>query len=316
MMTGRDPRPASTQDRRQRAVASRFVAAGRDRAAGVARRGTFSAELSPAELGLCADLGMRPLVQVMGASVYRVGVSGAPVLGDPGYREYFARGRRSGPVMFELRRLSSAYNDVRRDAVTRLRDQAAHAGAELVVGVELSLTEREVGDDRSLECVATGTAMRLPHSAGTLSPAVCPLSLTECWVLRQAGYDAIGLAATTAVYYARPSPATSRALGRRRLAAAPNQEFSDLSLAVTSAREVCQARLAAQATEQGGGGLIAVSLDLTHSLGVGLKEQDTGARRTRYANLHLTVHGLGTVIQPVDPATRHRRPAVPILSLT
>src|ERR1700744_5528098 len=46
----------------------------------------------------------------------------------------------------------------------------------------------------------------------------------EGWVLRQARYHAVGLAATTAVYHARPSPATSRSLGKRRRSAALNQE--------------------------------------------------------------------------------------------
>lgn len=306
------PHHASRRVRAGGDAAHRFLAAGRDRAAHAARTGPFSSEMTPAELGLCARLGFKPLVQVMGACVYTIGVTGAPVLGDPGYREYFSRGRGSGSVMFELRRVSAAYNDARRHALARMTEQAACAGAGLVVGVEVRLREQEAADLPILECVATGTAVQVTDGGATASPALTPLSITECWVLRQAGYRPSGLAATTAVYDARPSATTSRALGRRRWrwSAPPNQELPDLSQAVTGAREACQARLADQAGQQDGSGLIAVSLELTHSLGAGLTGERAGGGSPRYANLHLTVHGLGSVIRPITPAATPSDPTV------
>ncbi len=179
----------------------------------------------------------------MGACVYKIGVAGAPVLGDPGYREYFGRRRGFGPVMFELRRVSSAYNEARKTALARLREQAARAGAHLVVGVELRLNEGEVAGIQTVEYVVSGTAVRFTERAATTAPHLSPLSITGCWLLREVGYEPIGLAATTAVCFTRPGSVTASVLGKRRRSAPPNQELPDLSAAATSARDICQARL-------------------------------------------------------------------------
>ena len=101
----------SGSEKPSKAVVSEAASWGLERVAHVAREGPFSSELTPAELGLCRSLDARPLAMVMGACAYTIGVSGAPVLGDPGYHEHF--GRRRGPVMFELRRVSAAYNQAR-----------------------------------------------------------------------------------------------------------------------------------------------------------------------------------------------------------
>lgn len=266
----------------------------------------FSSDLSPAELGLCAELGARPLAQVMGACAYTIGVSGAPVLGDPGYREYFGRRRGSGAVMLELRRVSAAYNDVRQTALERIREQAARARAHLVVGVEVRLTESEDTELEMLECVVSGTAVRLERAPSARLPHLTPLSMTDCWCLHQAGYEPVGLAAATAVYYARPSSTTAKALGRPGRSAPPNQELPDLSAATTHARDICQRRMVDQARRQGGRGIIGMSLELNHGLGLGLRGEEAGARSQRYGNLHLTVHGLASVVRPAPGAAAAR----------
>lgn len=274
-------------------------AKGLERVAGAARSGCFSSELSPAELGLCASLGAQPVAQVAGACAYVIGVSGVPVLGDPGYREYFGRGRRAGPLMFELRRVSSAYNDARRIALERLVEQAAQAAAHLVVGVKVSLIERELGEVQIVEYVVSGTAVRLADAPSGAAPHLTSLSMTDCWCLRQAGYEPVGLVAATAVYYASPSSITSQSLGKRWRAAPPNQELPDLSAAATNAQDICQSRMEQQAERLGGTGIIGLSLEMSHSFGVGLRQEGATSRERRAANLHLTVHGSGSVIRPV-----------------
>ncbi|MGH2883626.1 MAG: hypothetical protein ACRDPA_13170, partial [Solirubrobacteraceae bacterium] len=72
------------------------------------------------------------------------------------------------------------------------------------------------------------------------APHLSPLSMTDCWCLYQAGYEPVGLADATTVYYARPSSITSQALGKRGRSAPPNQELPDLSAATITARDVCQ----------------------------------------------------------------------------
>lgn len=122
---------------------SRPRESGRARVARAAQRGPFSSELSRLN-SVCARISVcGPWLQVMGACAHSIGMSGAPVVGDPGYREYFARRRGSGPVMFELRRISGAYNDARETALKRIREQAAQAGAHLVVGPSAGLCVRQ-----------------------------------------------------------------------------------------------------------------------------------------------------------------------------
>jgi hypothetical protein len=133
--------------------------------------------------------------------------------------------------MFEQRRISSAYNDALGGALARVREQAAEAAAHLVVGVDVRRTEREAGGVPVVEYVVSGTAVRLAGESSTRLPHLTLLSMTECWCLRQAGYEPIGLAAATTVYFARPSPLTSQALGKRGRSAPPNQELPDLSAA-------------------------------------------------------------------------------------
>ena len=57
----------------------------------------------------------------------------------------------------------------------------------------------------TIEYVVTGTAVRLPDSAGSSWPVLTDLSVQDYWRLRSAGYSPVGLLATTAVVFASPS---------------------------------------------------------------------------------------------------------------
>jgi uncharacterized protein YbjQ (UPF0145 family) len=277
----------------------------------------FTGELSAAGLGLCRRLDLAPVAQVFGACAYRIGGSGAPVLGEPGYRAYFARGPRSPEIRtFELRRVSGAYDEARRRALTRLRHRASAAGADAVVGVTIKLAE--TGGDGATDCVleylATGTAMAWrsgsrPRRHAT-EPLLTPLSIEEWWRLDQAGYVPSGLVAATTVLLTRPSQPTGLALARgaRRSGPAP-QELGDLSAAVTQAQSVCHRRLIEQGRRSGGGGLIGVSLELRHGFGAGTHAEGARAAASGYGNLHLTVHGIGSVIERDRAGGGERQPA-------
>lgn len=113
------------------------------------------------------------------------------------------------------------------------------------------------------------------------------------------------------IYYTRPSATTSQALGKRRRTAPRNQEFPDISEAVTIARDICQGRMEHQARRQGGSGIIGMSLELRHSIGAGLRAEGAVPRTTQHGNLHLTVHGLASAVRPVQdhgPAPKRTTP--------
>ena len=248
----------------------------------------------------------------MGGCAYSLGVSGAPVLGDPGYQEYYGRRRSLSAVMFELRRVSAGYNQARQTALQRMAEQAAAADAHLVVGVEVGLTEQEAGDAHMVEYVVSGTAMRQERRSSS-APFLTSLSITDCWRLALAGYEPIGLAANTVVLYTRPAASTSQALRSRRWSGSRNQELIDLSTAATHARETCRARMEQQAAQHQGAGIIDMSLELHHHFGVGLTPEGPNSRNLGYANLHLTVHGLGSLIGPT-PRSPQTTP-LPVLGL-
>ena len=49
-------------------------------------------------------------------------------------------------------------------------------------------------------------------------------------------------------------------------------------------------------------GIIAVSLELHHSINAGLTEEQARPASQRRGNLHVTAHGLGTIVQPCPEA--------------
>ena len=79
--------------------------------------GSFTSDLSVNGFALCAKLGLKPLSQVMGSSIYQVGYQGAawPTM-------------MGGSFLSELTTLSEAWNEVRRRALNRLELEARHAG--------------------------------------------------------------------------------------------------------------------------------------------------------------------------------------------
>ena len=85
--------------------------------------GSFTSDLSVSGFALCYQLGLKPLSQVMGRSIYQVGYQGAtwPTM-------------MGGNLLSELTTLSEAWNEARRRALNRLELEARHAGADAVVG--------------------------------------------------------------------------------------------------------------------------------------------------------------------------------------
>lgn len=316
----------------------------------------FTSGLSVNEFALLRSLGPEPLAQVMGASVVRVGWQYLPALA-PGSRDAFPRkrGRYSGwqpapppgqtnaylmryteasvqqllaynwhvEVVCELDELTGAWNTVRERALERLSQEAREAGADAVVGVQLSRCDHNLGM-RTIECVVTGTAIRDPdrEPAGA-EPLLTDLSVQDYWQLRRTGYEPLGLAASTAVVFA--SPPLRRRLARAR-SLHRNQELTELGAGFQLARGRVRRVLGERVAALGAAAVVGVEmehevhrdkLELASSLGspdqrgwhrgrFGIPYHVSGRADAARDGWVITVHGAGTAI-----ACRGRSPVAP-----
>ena len=250
----------------------------------------FTSGLSVNEFALLDQLGPQPLAQVMGASVVRTGWQYLPAL-DPGQRVLpyagVRRGGSYGPslsgralqnpyaepswsqirnykrhaeVVCELDVLTDAWNLARRRALDRLTEEALQVGADAVVGVRLHRGDHDLGKG-TIEYVVTGTAVRLPDSAGASWPTLTDVSGQDYWRLVQAGHEPVGLVATTSVVFASPARTTRV---RRLRTTAQNQELEEITKAFHAARDTVRGRLRGQVPGGRGAGLVGV--ELSHSV--------------------------------------------------
>jgi uncharacterized protein YbjQ (UPF0145 family) len=240
----------------------------------------FSSTLSVDEFALCSKLGLQPLGQVLGASVHQVGWQNLPWSASWG-----------GGLIAELDVIAAAWEEARRRAFDRLAQEASHLGADVVVGVSL---HRGVHDwaAGAVDYVVNGTAARLPGSDRSGRPLLSDLSGQEVWLLYQAGYDPVGLVATTAVFFVSPSYSTQWA---RFMTSAANQELTDFTQGVYAARERALGALASQAAASGADGIVGVRI-----------EQQTGLHSFRMGGLGgqgdreglmITLQAFGTAIR-------------------
>jgi uncharacterized protein YbjQ (UPF0145 family) len=257
-------------------------------------RGTmaFTSGLSVADFALTRLEAIRPVCQVMGTSVYKVGWQSYP----------WTSGWGSDAVLTELSALTHAWNDARARALSRLAEEASHAGCHAVVDVTFDNRRHEfLGDE--IEVLVNGTAVHLPEGVGpTDRPVLTDLSLPDYVLLRRGGYAPVGVVASTSVFYVVPGRQTRRMTGGwQRLQ--PNQELVDFTQGIYEARERALSRATEQARALGAGGL--VGMDVQHDVAVREVEQNNQTRK----DLVVTFHILGTAIaphgehRPLDPQT-------------
>ena len=237
----------------------------------------FTSGLSVADFALSRLDGVRPICQVMGSSVYKVGWQNFP----------WSSGWSGGGGLTELRQLTDAWNHARSLALGRLEQEAKLAGCHAVVDVTFAGNRHEFLNDE-IEIVVNGTAVHLPE--GGDAPVLTDLSLPDYTLLRRGGYRPVGVVASTSVFYIVASWQTQRATtGWSRYQ--PNQELVDFTQGVYAAREMAIARATEQAQRLGAGGLIGVQVE--HDIGI--REVDNGGKRE---DLIVTFHILGTAIAP------------------
>lgn len=251
--------------------------------------GAFTSDLSVADFALCHQLGLQPVSQVMGSSIYQVGYQNTP---------WPSMG---GGYMFEMEALSQGWNEVRERALHRLALEAGHVGADAVIGVDLQTGAHDWAEN-SIEYVVIGTAVR--HSKSTASesngPVLTELSVADYAKLLSAGVEPLGIVAWSSVFFVGASYATqnlggmTQALGGMNFT--QNQELPEFTQGIYSAREIAVGRVTKQAARLDASGVIGVRI--AH----GIRRMSVGGGAYAREGLMVTFHVIGTAIRE-DRAT-------------
>jgi uncharacterized protein YbjQ (UPF0145 family) len=255
--------------------------------------GTYTSDLSVADFALCHQLGLRPLAQVMGSSIYQVGYQNTQwPLGAGGF-------------MFEVNVISDAWNEVRRRALNRLALEAGHLGADAVVGVDLRTGAHDWAEN-SIEYVVIGTAVRHPPAQGQETgtgggaPVLTELAVDDYWKLVQAGIQPCGIVAWSSAFFVRASYNTQMMGGIGGLGY-QNQELPEFTQGFYGARELVMQQMTAQAAQLGASGMIGMRIN--H----GMQRFDGGGGGSgrgyqRGPGLLVTFHAVGTAIRQTEAA--------------
>ena len=236
--------------------------------------------------------------------------------------------KRHVEVVCTLDVLTDAWNLARRRALDRLGEEAQQVGADAVVGVHLHHSDHDFGKG-TIEYMVTGTAIRVPGSAGAAWPTLTDVSGQDYWRLVTAGHKPTGLVATTAVVFASP-PRTARV--RRVRTTAQNQELEEIGKAFHVARDTVRRMLRGQIPDTHASGVVGV--ELSHSVrreklsvasslqaptmrgwnrgALGLPYYVSGRGDAERSGWVITMHGAGTAIrrarvpspQPVETTMR------------
>jgi uncharacterized protein YbjQ (UPF0145 family) len=260
------------------------------------RGGAFTSDLSVGDFALCHQLGLKPVSQVMGSSIYQVGYQSTPWPSGMG-----------GGFMFEMQALSEAWNEVRELALGRLAQEAGHLGADAVVGVDLRTGEHDWAEN-AIEYVVIGTAIRRdqPRQAEghtradrysrQSGPVLTELSVADYAKLLSAGVEPLGVVAWSSVFFVGASYSTQMMSGIGGMGFTQNQELPEFTQGVYSARESVVERLTHQAAKLDASGVIGVRI--AH----GIQRTTVGAGTYSRGGLMVTFHAIGTAIRE-DRAT-------------
>lgn len=238
--------------------------------------GFFTSDLGVNEFLLTRQAGLKPLTQVMGSSIYHVGW------------RYLGRNLYSG----EIPSVTEALNAARLLALGRLAEEAGRVGADLVVGVRLNRTGYEWAGD-TVEFSAFGTAMRLEGSASGDQPALTNLSGQDFWKLFRTGYWPVGVVGGSSVFHAIPSWGSWRAQNSF-FGGLWNQELTDFSAGVYTARHRASARMHEEAQRVGAAGIVGVTIE--HETEEFEVQLGNDQERT---DMIVTFQTLGTAIVPL-----------------
>jgi uncharacterized protein YbjQ (UPF0145 family) len=262
--------------------------------------GLFTSDLSINGWALCHQLGLRPLSQVMGSSIYQMGYQSSWGQMEGGYDP-------TGANMFELNTLSQALNEVRSRALGRLAEEAKHVGADAVVEVNTRAGESSLETGTTtLEHTVFGTAVSRDGShgggqPGSGRPVLTELSVADFSKLVRAGFEPLGIVAWSSVFFASYAYGTgllgAGMAGGGMMGGMQNFELSAFTRAFYNARESVMAELNAQASQLDASGIVGVRIG--HRA---VRHEMQGMNR-KIGGLMVTFNAIGTAIRQSEEVT-------------
>jgi uncharacterized protein YbjQ (UPF0145 family) len=212
--------------------------------AGADPGGVFTSDLSVSEYALLGEAGFEPLGFVVGSSIYHIGLQ---------------VGRWSKNQ--ELQVLTQCMYNARELAMSRMRAEADHLGADGIVGVSLKLQMYAWGQE-VLEFVATGTAVRAmagtgAHRAPDGRAFTSDLSAQDFFRLLAAGAVPVAFVLGTCVYHIAHQGVMQslRQVGQ-------NTEMVQFTQGVYEARELALVRMQSEAAQARSSGIVGVTVEV------------------------------------------------------
>ncbi len=194
-----------------------------------------------------------PLAQVMGTTVYQVGYQSA-MYG-------FGLGSEYG----ELATLSGAWNDARKISFSRLQKEAADVGASAVIGVEVRVKASAIAAEsgiNAIEYTVLGTAVgRDRRQRG--APVLTELSVADYSKLVEAGFEPVGVVASTAVFFVSAFALSAERQYTFGASYQTNYEVKSVTECFYAAREQVVAEISREARALGASGIVGTRI--THN---------------------------------------------------
>ena len=256
----------------------------------------FSSDLSAKEYAIAQASGLVPIAQVMGSSVVQ-----------HGWRNYGWSAYGGG--IQEMESFARPWNLSRQRSFDRLRQEAQFAGADTVIGIEMT-TSAFLGEPGNVELAVFGTAARETtltpgRRSGSAAPRMCALSAQDVDKLRRIGAETLGVIGHTSVVCVALSPWASQRMGTWW----GNQEMTEITEGVYAARHLAMNEVRRQGAALGANDMVISTLthDIDHH-----EYESMG-----YANhfFIVSMHVLGTAIA-LGAHEPHPTPlGVPVMSI-
>jgi len=299
---GKRPAPISEEDRQAAAVDLERIARGgiplgaeeRLKRVAASDSAVFNSDLSAKEYAIAQASGLTPLAQVMGSSVVQHGWQ------NYGWSSF-------GGGMSELPSFATPWNLSRQRSFDRLRQEANFAGADAVLGIEMT-AKAFLGEPGTVEYLVFGTAVRdiaFARPGGT-GVRLCTLSAQDVVKLRRIGAETLDVIGHTAVVVVALSGRTNQMMGRWW----GNQELTEVSRAVSAARHLVMDEARRQASAVGANEMVISTL--THR--IDHHEYENPGYRQHFFIVSMHVLGTAVALGAHDP---HPRPlGVPMMSIS
>lgn len=252
--------------------------------------GVFSSDLSTKEYAIAQASGLQPLAQVMGSSVVQ-----------HGWRNYGWNTYAGG--ILEMPSFAEPWNLSRTRSFERLRQEAAFAGADAVIGIEM-ITKPFLEDPGQVEFLVFGTAVRettltpaarptgtahgrAGRSRAPQGPRLCTLTAQDVDKLRRIGAETLDVIGHTAVVVVALSPRANQQMSMWW----GNQEMTEITQGVYAAREIAMREVRHQGTQLGANDMVISTLrhQIDH------QEYEGGGYRNHF--FIVSMHVLATAVR-------------------